>query len=194
MIATAARLLLILPLIWGIGHSAVIAVLALFVIVAMDILDGVIARATGLETSIRRITDAVVDRLLIHSASIAVVLSEPSLFVLYAPLALRDLLLALGDSWCLRFRRTHIAGRSLHRAASASFALLGFAVLTAPHSVAIAAALVAWLVNYLLLFDYLPTLRRVAAGAPSSQLTVTTTDSISRRPAPTSALAADRHT
>ncbi|HET7590947.1 MAG TPA: CDP-alcohol phosphatidyltransferase family protein [Solirubrobacterales bacterium] len=170
---TMSRLLLLPPLVWGVFESPAIAVFSLLVIVVMDIGDGVIARAACADTAIRRVADAAVDKIAIHTASIAVVIQDPVLLPLYLPLAFRDGALVVANLWCIERRKTFISGRGRHRAASLAYAGLGFVALAGcPNPVVTVTAVIAWAVNYALVLDYWRTFVVVLKGAPHARLVV----------------------
>jgi phosphatidylglycerophosphate synthase len=176
---TGSRLFFAFPLIYGIVYDRRLALLALVMTVAADVVDGALARRLDLDTPRRRVMDAGVDMALIHSAAIAGVIVEPSMLPLYVPFALRDLGLVAGDWWCISHYDTHIGGGSLHRASSLSIACLAVTALTTSSPVAISlAAVVAVLVSYSFLPSYIRALKRVRVEAPSGELRVVLTDKV----------------
>jgi phosphatidylglycerophosphate synthase len=169
---TASRLLLVVPLIWGIANNPLLAAAALLVLIIVDVVDGAVARAFDVETPLRRLVDSTVDKISIHSASIAVVILEPTLLALYLPLALRDALLSTGSLWCLARRHILIAGGPQHRAASLSYACLGFSALALSPAFVVAFGLFAWIVNYALIADYWHTFKAVIRDPAESHLKI----------------------
>lgn len=172
---TASRLLLGIPLLYGIVNDVALALLALGAIVTMDVADGVIARSLGVESARRRLVDAAVDKLLIHSAAIVGVILEPAFLWLYVPFFVRDLALAMGDLWCVVHLKTHIAGNATHRASSIAIALLAVTALTMSPLAVIVVGALACLVNYALLPDYVSTFRTALARGPASRLRIDVT-------------------
>jgi CDP-diacylglycerol---glycerol-3-phosphate 3-phosphatidyltransferase len=70
---TFARLFLVPPLVFSIAEGSDIAAIFLAIATVMDVLDGVIARARGQVTDLGQIVDPIVDKIVISSALIALV-------------------------------------------------------------------------------------------------------------------------
>ncbi|HEX3432726.1 MAG TPA: CDP-alcohol phosphatidyltransferase family protein [Solirubrobacteraceae bacterium] len=175
---TILRLVLLVPLIWGISHEPAVAAGALGLIVAVDIVDGVVARGHRLDGTRRRLTDAAVDKLMIHAASLAVVLKSPDLLPIYLPLLARDVGVCSVSLWLILRYKAFVSGRPIHRLASVTYALLGAAALTGNAAATLITGAVAWFVHYAVLGDYLRGMK-TALGSEHKQLVViqTTADS-----------------
>jgi phosphatidylglycerophosphate synthase len=91
MAVTAIRLPIGAFGIWMITASQPITAAISFTLVAIvDLLDGIAARAVGKDTAARRISDVVLDRVLIHGAALAACAAYDSGWMLWAPLLARD--------------------------------------------------------------------------------------------------------
>jgi phosphatidylglycerophosphate synthase len=169
---TTCRLFLGIPLLYGVVGDQALALVALIAIVVVDVADGVFARALQVESPHRRLVDAGVDKMLIHSAAITGVLVEPQFLWLYAPFLARDFMLVIGDTWSVVNLKAHIAGSSVHRASSAAIALVAVFALTMPTQAVIVVGVAACLINYALLPDYIRTFRMALARGSRPELEV----------------------
>ena len=111
--ATVARLSLALLLAVELHRSISIAIGLLIVVIAADILDGVMARRLGVDTNSRRIADTTVDMLSTHVVLLSFIAFHPNFSPLYLPLALRDLASAGVCSTSLLSGRALIVGGNL---------------------------------------------------------------------------------
>lgn len=165
--ATAARLLLLGPLVAAITASHVAwTAAALVFVVGADVFDGVVARRYGVDSPSRRVFDAVIDRLSIHGASLAVALVEPRFAPVTAVLLVRDVAQGLIAVRVLRLRRRILRGRRWHGASSLANAGLCLAAVARPGS-----GITCWIaggtigINYVVLVDYW----RLSCGGPGAR-------------------------
>lgn len=152
---TLSRLLLTMFLWWAVQQSWQWTAVALLAAIIADILDGVIARACLADGFSRRLIDAIVDRFSIHSTYAAALWSHPQYAGWYWPLLVRDLLVISGYCVLIRPRREFITGSRCHTASSLSLALLGFVVVLDNQPVVMLCGIVAIVIGYVLLIDYL---------------------------------------
>lgn len=132
---------------------------AMFVV--LDIADGRFARSGGKQDSARRRgADALIDKLSAHYCALAVCFQLPSALWLWLPMLIRDIIQARTSATLIRRSRIVAAGAPWHRFYSLSLAAWGCAVLLtrAPR---IELGLVAWVLGYLSLVDYVSQVRQV---------------------------------
>lgn len=152
---TASKLLLAAAIASTIAlHSPRAVPLAFLVVyVLADILDGVLARAWGVDSNTRRMLDAIVDKVSIHAALLACVLTTPGILIFYIPLMIRDLAVSLGYFALITQRGRLFVGPSTHKLSSVCCAAFGVAALGGAPEAIWATSLLALLVNYVLLID-----------------------------------------
>lgn len=177
---TMSRLLLLLPLLWGISHSRLVAVWSLLAIVAFDVADGTLARAVEKDGASRRLADAAVDKLIVNAACVGFVIHDPTLVLLYVPFAVRDVALVIANGWCIARRRILIGSRPSHKAGAAALATLGLLALSGLSGAALVfAAAVACAVNWAPLPEYIRAFRVIRARESSRTFTVLPTTMLS---------------
>lgn len=166
---TAMRLPLAALLIAAARSMPHLAVAVLVLLVLADILDGAIARRLGSDTPSRRIADVTVDKLVIHSALLAVVLGRPEALPWYALILLRDLVAALGYLRLILSRRVVVVGTALHRCSSLSDAVFFISVLVGHSSLVVISGALACMTNYILLLDFAGVYASISSKAPPAR-------------------------
>ena len=166
---TAMRLPLVVLLIATARSMPYLAVAVLVLVVLADILDGAIARRLGLDTPSRRIADVTVDKLVIHSALIPVVLGRPEALPWYALILLRDLVAAIGYWRLILNRHVVVVGASLHRCSSLGDAAFFLSLLFSHSPLVIISGALACSVNYILLLDFAGVYVRLACAGPPAR-------------------------
>lgn len=157
MLLTIARLGLAVGLCAAVilGQSPYITLVWLTAIVVSDIGDGVIARRIAADNTRRRIADAVVDRLSIHGAMIALALAVPGAVWLILAVFIRDVVLIAFNLWVLIHKRAIVTVSKVHKAGTLLYAVLyGVALFPVSSWSWLAAAAISAIV-WFLLFDYL---------------------------------------
>ncbi|MCX8051393.1 MAG: CDP-alcohol phosphatidyltransferase family protein [Chlorobi bacterium] len=107
-LVSAARLLLVVPLVWAISTDRATLALVLGVVaLASDALDGIIARRYGVESELGRILDPLADKVLAAAVALALLVRQalPSWYVV--AIVARDVLIVAG-SVVLRPRIGHV--------------------------------------------------------------------------------------
>jgi phosphatidylglycerophosphate synthase len=139
-----------------IEHSSpLVAISWLITIIAADIADGVVARQFHVDSTRRRVIDAVVDRITIHVAAAIVVWEYPLVFLLVTPVIIRDFVLIFRNWWLLRHKRIIIGPGNIHRFGTVLYAILCATVLITTGPVAIGVSIGVNLIVWVLLVDYL---------------------------------------
>jgi phosphatidylglycerophosphate synthase len=158
-IATLVRLAFI-PAIWiAIQEHAPYYASALVVCVAfLDLWDGQLARRFGVESIIRRVLDATVDRALIHACFLAFTLAAQFPYP-WIVLFLRDTVQAFCNIVLYRMTRRIACGGTLHRIGHVATAIYGIALLTGAQfvtqlGIALTAVVSLSLATYLTLTTY----------------------------------------
>lgn len=105
------------------------AVALLVVFIAVDIMDGDVARGLHAETATRRLLDGVIDRLGVHAIVALACLSIENLWLVWAFLIVRDSVQAIVGARLLLTERIVVAGATWHRAYTLSIALWGSIVM-----------------------------------------------------------------
>lgn len=167
LVMTFSRLFLAFGLAMATQRSVAESAVWLMVVIVADIFDGVIARQFGDDTVWRRITDAAVDRLSIWVVFAVALQGRETLWLFYLPLAIRGLILSTGSLLCFWRKRTVTIGGRWHKASSLSLAAFGLALLVGNENLVWATAIPAWVINWVLLFDYLPIQVAILGQPPS---------------------------
>lgn len=138
-------------------------------IVLADVPNGILARRLGADTPLRRIADSVVDRITVGSAFVAFLAARPEFWIMLAPIMIRGAIVGTISATCLLFKGTIVTGRNAHKLGSLSVALMGFLFLA--HSPLVwAAAVIAWILSYWLLFDYARSWKTVLSEPPAQPI------------------------
>lgn len=148
----------------------ILAVGWLISIIAADIADGVIARRYHVDSTRRRIIDAVVDRITIHVAAAIVMWVYPLVFWLVTPVIIRDFVLIFRNWWLLKRKRIIIGPGNIHRLGTVLYALLCATVLITTGPIAIAVSAGVNLIVWTLLVDYLQAGKLAQANTSSQKL------------------------
>lgn len=170
ILATWGRLLLGLILVVAIQYSVPLSLIVFAAVVLADIFDGAIARHFEVDTVQRRLADAVVDRLILHLVAVSCVFAFPAALPFYLPLAIRDLLAIWACAGVYFDRQIVLKGGNFHKLASITSGLLFVAILTSTGPIVVATALLAWVVNAILLLDYVGAASLARATGPSQGL------------------------
>lgn len=140
--------------VWQNGRPFV-SLLWLIAIVIADIGDGILARRFGVDNTARRIVDAVVDRISIHSAGIVIVWVHPGSLWLMAPIIARDVTLIFWNWGILHLKHSFITAGNIHRMGTTMYAVVfAIALFSTGTEAKIVSALFAVAVWFLLI-DYL---------------------------------------
>ena len=134
--------------------SPYISVIWLTAVVVADIADGIIARWLGVDTNRRRILDAVIDRLTIHTTTLVMCLM-PETILLLLPVIIRDIVLIIRNWWLLVNKRVIIGPGNIHRAGTFLYAVLYATTLFTTGKVAFWVSIVISVTVWFLLLDYL---------------------------------------
>lgn len=137
------------------GQSPYVAIAWLFAIIIGDIGDGVIARHFDADNTRRRIADAVVDRVSIHGAMIALAVSVPGAAWLLLAVFLRDGVLISFNLWVFIHKRAIVTVGRVHKIGTMLYAVLYGVALFPISGWSWAAAAAISTVLWFLLLDYL---------------------------------------
>jgi phosphatidylglycerophosphate synthase len=98
------------------GKSHLLAAISLVAFIVADICDGIYARSKNVDTTKRRISDGIVDRISVHTCYIATIIMIEASLWWYSPLLFRDLIfsfivgsmyikkrISVYPSWIVRF-------------------------------------------------------------------------------------------
>lgn len=156
LVVTCLRLLLAMHLARATQQSLLDTTVWLIIVILADVFDGVVARRFGGDTVWRRIADATVDRLSIWLVFAMVLADKRELWLFYLPLAIRGVILSVGSFSCFWRRRIVTIGGRWHKAASLSLGVFGLALVSGSLAAIWATTIIASIINWILLFDYLP--------------------------------------
>lgn len=151
-------------------ESPAIAIAWLVSIITADIADGVIARQFHVDSTRRRVIDAVVDRITIHVAAAIVIWVYPLVFWLVTPVIVRDFVLIFRNWWLLRHKRVIIGPGNIHRLGTVLYAVLCATVLITTGPIAIGVSVGVNLIVWVLLVDYLQAGRLAGTHLSSTKL------------------------